>query len=412
MALHSTVTQGKIQYRFKEDNLALSEPNKFKPGELRAEEMIINLGPQHPSTHGVLRLEVISDGEVVKQVVPHIGYLHRCFEKHAENLPYNQVIPFVDRMDYVASMNSEHAFAMGVERMLGISEQIPKRVEYIRVLVAELNRIASHLIAIGTYGLDLGAFTPMFWIMRDREHLLRMLEWTCGARLLYNYIWIGGLYYDIPVGFEERCKQFLEYFRPHLKELEQLLVENKIFIDRTANVGVLPLPLAINCGATGPMLRGSGLRFDLRKVDGYSVYPELEFEIPIGEGKMGAVGDCWDRTWVRVREIHESMKIIEQCIKKLEGEHKRTRDFDPQAMVPKKIRPKAQDFYVRAENPKGELGFFFRADGKNDIPFRCKGRSCCFVNLSILEEISKGVLIADLIAILGSIDIVLGEVDR
>jgi NADH-quinone oxidoreductase subunit D len=411
MALHSTVTQGKIQYRYKDDNLENSEPNKFRPGDLRSEEMIINIGPQHPSTHGVLRLEVISDGEVIKDLVPHIGYLHRCFEKHAESLPYNQVIPFVDRMDYVASMNSEHAYAMGVEKMLGITN-LPKRVEYIRVLVAELNRIASHLIAIGTYGLDVGAFTPMFWAMRDREHILRMLEWTCGARLLYNYIWIGGLYYDVPVGFEDKCSEFVTYFTPKLKELEVLLVDNKIFIDRTANVGVLPLDLAINCGATGPMLRGSGLRLDLRRTDAYSVYPELDFDIPIGEGKMGTVGDCWDRTWVRVREITESLRIIEQCVVKLTGEHKRTRDFDPQAFVPKKIRPVAQDLYVRGENPKGELGFFFRADGRSDIPFRCKARSCCFVNLSILPELSKGVLIADLIAIVGSLDIVLGEVDR
>lgn len=411
MALHRTVTQDKIQYRYESDNLELSEPNKFKKGDLRSEEMIINVGPQHPSTHGVLRLEVISDGEIIKDIVPHIGYLHRCFEKHAESLPYNQVIPFVDRMDYVASMNSEHAYAMGVEKMLGITG-IPKRIEYIRVLVAELNRIASHLIAIGTYGLDIGAFTPMFWAMRDREHILRLLEWTCGARLLYNYIWIGGLYYDLPVGFEEKCGEFVTYFKPKLKELVQLLVDNKIFIDRTANVGVLPLDLAINCGATGPMLRGSGLRLDLRRTDAYSVYPELDFEIPIGEGKMGTVGDCWDRTWVRVREIQESLRIIEQCIGKLTGEHKRTRDFDPQALVPKKIRPVAQDFYIRAENPKGELGFFFRADGKSDIPFRCKARSCCFVNLSILPELTKGVLIADLIAIVGSLDIVLGEVDR
>lgn len=411
MALHSTVTQNKIQYRPEDGNLELSEPNKFKPGDLRSEEMIINLGPQHPSTHGVLRLEVISDGEIIKDVVPHIGYLHRCFEKHAESLPYNQVIPFVDRMDYVASMNSEHAYAMGVEKMLGITG-LPKRVEYIRVLVAELNRIASHLIAIGTYGLDLGAFTPMFWAMRDREHILRMLEWTCGARLLYNYIWIGGLYYDVPVGFEEKCSEFVAYFKPKLRELEDLLINNKIFIDRTANVGVLPLDLAINCGATGPMLRGSGLRLDLRKIDAYSVYPELEFDVPIGEGKMGTTGDCWDRTWVRAQEIHQSIRIIEQCVAKLTHEHKRTRDFDPQALVPKKIRPAAQDLYVRAENPKGELGFFFRADGKSDIPFRCKARSCCFVNLSILPEISKGVLIADLIAIVGSLDIVLGEVDR
>jgi NADH-quinone oxidoreductase subunit D len=400
------------QYIYKEDNLTDSEPNKFNYNELKSEEMIINLGPQHPSTHGVLRLEVLSDGEIIKDVVPHIGYLHRCFEKHAERLPYNQVIPFVDRMDYVAAMNSEHAYAMGVERMMGITDQIPKRVEYIRVLVAEMNRIASHLIAVGTYGLDLGAFTPFFWIMRDREHILRLLEWVSGARMLYNYIWIGGLFYDLPVGFEQRCREFINYFTPKVGELETLLVNNKIFIDRTANVGVLPLNLAINSGITGPMLRGSGLRFDLRRVDGYSVYPELEFEIPIGEGKMGTVGDCWDRTWVRVREIYESLRIMRQCLDKLEGEHKRTRDFDPQSVVPKKIRPKAQELYVRAENPKGELGFYFIADGKSDIPFRCKARACSFVNLSVLPELSRGVLIADLIAILGSIDIVLGEVDR
>jgi NADH-quinone oxidoreductase subunit D len=400
------------QYIYKPDNLIDSEPNKFNVSELKSEEMILNLGPQHPSTHGVLRLEVLSDGEIVKDVIPHIGYLHRCFEKHAESLPFNQIIPFVDRMDYVAAMNSEHAYAMGVERMLGISDQIPKRVEYIRVLVAEMNRIASHLIAVGTYGLDLGAFTPFFWIMRDREHILRLLEWASGARMLYNYIWIGGLFYDLPVGFEQRCREFIRYFRPKVKELETILVDNKIFIDRTANVGVLPLDLAINSGITGPMLRASGLRFDLRRVDGYSVYPELEFEVPIGEGKMGQLGDCWDRTHVRVREIYESLKIMEQCLDRLEGEHKRTREFDPQAIVPKKIRPKAQELYVRAENPKGELGFFFRADGRSDIPFRCKARACSFVNLSILPEISRGVLIADLIAILGSIDIVLGEVDR
>jgi len=402
----------RIQYQYKVENLALSEPGKFDVASLRPEEMIVNLGPQHPSTHGVLRLEVLMDGEVIKEVVPHIGFLHRCFEKHAENLPYNQVIPFVDRLDYVAAMNNEHAYAMGVERMLGISAQIPKRVEYIRVLVAELNRVASHFIAIGTYGMDIGAFTPFLWMVRDREHILRLLEWASGARLLYNYMWIGGLFYDLPVGFEERCAQFIHYINPKLSEIERLLINNKIFIERTANVGVLPLELAINSGVTGPMLRASGLRFDLRKVDGYSVYPELDFSIPIGEGKMGQVGDCWDRTWVRVQEIHESVKIITQCLDKLTKEHRRTTEFDPQALVPKKIRPKAQDFYIRAENPKGELGFFFRADGRSDIPFRCKVRSCCFVNLSVLPEISKGVLLADLIAILGSIDIVLGEVDR
>ncbi len=406
------MSSDKVQYQYNPEGLKLSEPNKFRVEDLRTEEMIINLGPQHPSTHGVLRLEVLLDGEIIRDVVPHIGYLHRCFEKHAENLPYNQVIPFVDRLDYVAAMNCEHVYAMGVERMLGISEQIPKRVEYIRVLMAELNRISSHFIAIGTYGMDTGAFTPFFWVMRDREHILRLLEWASGARLLYNYMWIGGLYYDVPIGFEERCAEFLRYIKPKLRELDEILIDNRIFVERTANVGVLPLDLAINCGVTGPMLRASGLRYDLRRVDAYSVYPELDFDIPIGEGKMGSVGDCWDRTWVRMQEIRESIRIAEQCVERLTSDHQRTRDFDPQAMVPKKIRPKAQDFYVRGESPKGELGFFFRADGKSDIPFRCKCRSCSFVNLSVLPEISKGVLIADLIAIIGSIDVVMGEVDR
>lgn len=395
-----------------ESFLTKSEPLKYRESDLKTEEMIINLGPQHPSTHGVLRLEVVTDGEIVVDVIPHMGYLHRCFEKHAESLAYNQTIPYTDRMDYVAAMNNEWTFVMGVERMLGIDKEIPKRIEYIRVLVAELNRLASHFIAIGTYGMDIGAFTPFLWMMRDREHILRMLEWASGARMLYNYIWVGGLFYDLPVGFEERAKEFVHYLKPKLKDSEDLLINNKIFIERTANVGILPRDLAINYGVTGPMLRGSGLRFDLRKVDGYSVYPELDFDVPIGSGKMGTQGDCWDRNWVRYEECWQSIKIIEQCVEKLFGEQKRTRDFDPRALVPKKIRPKAQDFYVRAENPKGELGFFFRADGRSDQPFRCKGRAPSFSNLSVIAEISKGCMLGDLFAILGSMDLNMGEVDR
>ncbi len=401
-----------ITYEYSEQHLSASEPLKFSEKDLKSEEMIFNLGPQHPSTHGVLRLEVITDGEIVKDVVPHIGYLHRCFEKHAEKLPFNQTLPFTDRMDYVAAMNNELAFAMGVERMLGIEKEIPKRVEYIRVLVAELNRLASHFVAIGTYAMDIGAITPFLWMMRDRETILRMLEWVSGARMLYNYIWVGGLYYDLPVGFEEQCKKFCAYLIPKFDDLEKLLISNKIFIDRTANVGVIDRDLAINYGVTGPILRGSGMKYDLRKVDGYSVYPELEFDIPVGKGEMGTTGDCWDRTWVRMQECRESVKIMEQCIAQLMGEHKRTKEFDPRALVPKKIRPKAQDFYVRAENPKGELGFFFRADGKSDIPTRCKARAPSFSNLSILPEISRGVMLADLFAIVGSLDLVMGEVDR
>lgn len=401
-----------IQYKYDPKHLQKSEPTVYQEGDLKTGEMLINIGPQHPSTHGVLRLEVITNGEIIVDVIPHLGYLHRCFEKHVESVPFNQAIPYVDRMDYVAAMNSEHAWAMGVERMLGISDKIPKRVEYIRVLVAELNRIASHFVAIGTYGLDIGAFTPFLWMMRDREHIQRMLEWVSGARMLYNYIWIGGLFYDLPVGFEERCGEFVKYLKPKLKDVDDLLITNKIFIDRTANVGNLPLDLAINYGVTGPMLRASGLKYDLRKVDEYSVYPEIDFDIPVGKGEVGSVGDCWDRTWVRMQECKESLKIIEQCLARLTSDHKRTRDFDPRELVPKKIRPKAQDFYIRSENPKGELGYFFRTDGRSDIPVRCKARSCSFNNLSVLAEISQGVMVADLVAIIGSIDFVLGEVDR
>ncbi len=377
-----------------------------------AEEMVINMGPQHPSTHGVLRLQLVTDGELVKEVIPHLGYLHRCFEKHAESMNYGKTIPFTDRMDYLASMNNSHAFVMGVERMLGIDQRIPKRVEYIRVLVCELNRIASHLIAIGTYGIDIGAFTPFMWCFRDREHIMNMLEWASGSRMLYNYIWVGGLFYDLPVGFEDRCLEFVRYFGPKIDELDELLTQNRIFISRTANIGVLPADVAINYGCSGPMLRASGIKWDLRRIDGYSVYPEIEFDIPVGKGEMGKVGDCWDRFKVRVDEIRESVRIVEQSLQRLRHDLKRTADFDPRALVPKKVNLKAQDYYVRAENPKGELGFYFVTQEKSDIPKRVKARGPSFSNLSVLPALSRGVLIADLIAILGSIDIVLGEVDR
>jgi len=379
---------------------------------MQTEFMTINIGPQHPSTHGVLRLEVVTDGELVMKVTPHMGYLHRCFEKHAEALPYPQILPYTDRLDYLASINNNFAFCMGVEEMLGLTGKLPKRIEYIRVLTAELNRIASHMIALGTYGMDIGAWTPFLWTFRDREHIMNLLEWASGARMLYNYIWVGGLFYDLPVGFEERCNEFIAYFGPKMDELDRLLTDNAIFIQRTANVGVLPLHTAVNFGCSGPVLRGSGLAWDLRRVDGYSVYPELEFDIPVGTGAMGTVGDCWDRYKVRVDEVRESMRIISQCTGALLKQYPRTPDFDPRALCPPKARPKAQEYYARAENPRGELGYYFVADGKSDIPQRCKVRAPSFCNLAVLPEISQGVLIADLVAILGSIDIVLGEVDR
>lgn len=394
------------------DLLRRASPNKRKLEDLGSEEMVINIGPQHPSTHGVLRLEVVTDGELVLEVIPHLGYLHRCFEKHCESLNYAQIIPYTDRMDYLASMNNNLAFVMGVEKMLGLNGKLPKRIEYIRVLVCELNRIGSHLIAVGTFGMDIGAWTPFLWAFQDREHIMSLLEWVSGARMLYNYIWVGGLFHDLPPGFEDRCREFCDYFLPRLEELNRLLTENHIFIQRTANIGVLPLPVAVNYGCSGPVIRGSGLAWDLRRVDGYSVYPELEFEIPIGRGQMGTVGDTWDRYKVRVDEMKESVAIIRQCLDRLTGEHARIPGFDPRAMCPSKIRPPQGEMYSRAENPRGELGYYIIADGKKDIPLRVKARAPSFCNLSVLPEITRGVLIADLVAIIGSIDIVLGEVDR
>jgi len=369
---------------------------------VKTEEMVLNMGPQHPSTHGVLRLELTLDGEIITKVVPHIGYLHRCFEKHCEVMTYPQVIPYTDRMDYLAAMGNEFGYVIGVEKLLGI--QVPERVEYIRVIMAELQRIASHLVAIGTYGADIGAFTPFLYCFRDRERILNLFEITCGARLLYNYIWIGGLSHDLHPDFIRLTKEFIREFKPNLKELNNILTYNKIFIDRTANVGILPLETAINFGITGPMLRASGLRWDLRKDDTYSVYNKFDFEIPVGKGKMGTVGDSWDRYYVRVLEMEESIKIIEQAIAQLP-------DGDVTSAIPKKIKPPVGHIYSRVENPRGELGYFIISDGSTS-PFRVKVRAPSFVNLQIMDELCRGHLVADVIAILGSVDIVLGEVDR
>ncbi|HTK82204.1 MAG TPA: NADH-quinone oxidoreductase subunit D [Bacteroidota bacterium] len=379
-------------------------PIKTSTGRpLRKEEMVINMGPQHPSTHGVLRLEVVLDGEIVVDVIPHMGYLHRCFEKHSEHMTnYQQVIPYADRMDYLASMNNDWGYALAVERLLKI--EVPPRVEYIRVIMAELQRIASHLIAVGTYGIDMGAFTPFLWCFRDRERILDLFEMTCGARLLYNYIWVGGLSHDIPPGFVDKAKAFCKYFLPNIKELNDLLTYNTIFVKRTADIGVLPADVAINYACSGPMLRGSGVSFDLRRDDPYGVYDKFEWNVEVGKGEMGTLGDCWDRYIVRVREMEQSVKIIEQALAAIpEG--------DVQSALPKRIRPDAGEIYVRTETPRGELGFYVISDG-SATPYRVKARAPAFVNLSVMSEISRGCMIADLVAIVGSVDIVLGEVDR
>lgn len=370
---------------------------------LRREEMAINMGPQHPSTHGVLRLELVLEGEIVVDVIPHIGYLHRCFEKHAEAMNnYQQVIPYCDRLDYLSSMNMDWAYVIAVEKLLGI--KVPERVEYIRVIMAELQRIASHLVAVGTYGLDVGAFTPFLYCFRDRERILDLFEMTCGARLLYNYIWVGGLAFDLPAGFIDKAKAFCEYFRPNIKELNDLLTYNEIFVKRTADVGILPADVAIAYGCSGPMLRGSGVDFDLRRDDPYSIYDRFNWKVQVGKGEVGTVGDCWDRYIVRIREMEQSVNIIEQALQQIPA-------GDVFSAVPKRIRPNPGDVYARSESPRGEMGFYIVSDG-SATPYRVKARSPAFVNLSVLPEICKGYMIADVVAIAGSVDIVLGEVDR
>ena len=369
---------------------------------LATEEMILNMGPQHPSTHGVLRLELLLEGEIIKKVTPHIGYLHRCFEKHAEVMSYPQVIPYTDRMDYLASMGNEFGYAVAVEKLLDL--KVPERVEYIRVIMAEFQRIASHLVALGTYGADIGAFTPFLFCFRDREKILHLFEITCGARLLYNYIWIGGLSHDLHPDFIRLAKEFVAYFRPKVVELNDLLTNNQIFIERTANVGILPADVAINYGISGPMLRGSGFKWDIRRNDPYSIYEKFDFDIPVGDGRMGTVGDSWDRYYVRILEMEESLKIIEQALEQIpEG--------NISEAVPKRVKPPVGEVYARVENPRGELGYYIISDGTVN-PFRVKVRAPSFVNLAIMDELCRGHMVADVIAILGSVDIVLGEVDR
>lgn len=370
---------------------------------LNAEEMVLNMGPQHPSTHGVLRLKLKTDGEIVSHIEPVIGYLHRCFEKHGENIEYQMVTPFTDRCDYLASMNNAHAYAMAVEKLMGI--ELPERVEYLRVIFAELQRIASHLVAVGTFGLDVGAITPFIYCFRERETILDLFEMASGARLLYNYIWIGGLAHDIPPGFVEKAYEFLDYFDDRVQEYNRILTGNKIFIERSADVGVLPADVAINYGVTGPILRASGVDHDLRRVQPYSIYDRFDFKTIVGNGEMGTVGDCWDRYYVRVLEMEESAKIVRQALDQLPAEG------DVGAAVPKKIRPPKGEVYFRSENPRGELGYYIISDGSN-VPFRVKMRSPAFCNLSVINEIGAGWMISDVIAILGSLDIVLGEIDR
>jgi len=369
---------------------------------LQTQELMVNMGPQHPSTHGVLRLLVTTDGEVVTNVKPILGYLHRCKEKIAEKITYPQYVPYTDRLDYVSACSNNLAYCLTVEKALKL--EVPLRAQYIRIIVAELTRISSHLIAFGTYGLDVGAITPFLYAFREREVIMNLFEYLCGSRLTCNYVRIGGVARDIDKKFVDDTTNFLNIFENKIKDYNDLLSYNRIFSQRTKGIGIIPLNLAIKYGLTGPNLRASGLPLDIRKTKPYSSYDKIQFDVPIGKNGIGIVGDCWNRYFVRIEEMIQSAKIIRRALSALP-----TGPFA--SKVPRIIKPPKCEVYESIENPRGELGFYLISDN-SDKPFRLKIRAPSFSNLSILEEIGKGVLIADLIAILGSLDIVLGEIDR
>jgi len=369
---------------------------------LRTEEMIINMGPQHPSTHGVIRFVLTTDGEVIFKAVPDIGYLHRGLEKIAEKVNYPSFMPFTDRLDYLASINCNHGWAKAIETLMGI--EVPKRAQYIRVITDELNRIISHLIAIGCFPLDIGAVTPFVYTLREREYVNDLIEMLCGARLTYNFSRIGGVAYDIPDGFFEKVKSFLDQFEKTLIEYDNLISFNQIFIDRLANLAVISDKEAISYGLVGPNLRASGVNFDLRRDIPYSIYPELDFDVVSGDGRFGKLGDCYDRYYIRIKEIKESIKILRQCMEKIpEGE--------VMAKVPRLIKPPAGEIYSALEAPRGELGFYVISDG-TDKPTRVKFRTGSFASMSIIESVSRGLMIADMVALIGSLDIIAPEIDR
>ena len=362
-----------------------------------SDEFLLNVGPQHPATHGVLRVVVTMDGEVVKDLVPHIGYVHRGLEKLFENRTWEQIIPFTDRTDYLSAIANNFAYVMAVERLLGI--EVPKKVEYIRVLMAELNRISSHLLWLAAYGLDMGAFTPFLYAFRDREEINEMIEEASGGRLTTNYFRVGGFIHDLPKEFFPRLKKFIARFSGAVNELDTLLVENAIFVARTRGVGVIDRDAAVSYGMTGPCLRASDAPFDVRRDMPYSIYSTLDFEIPLGRN-----GDTWDRSWVRIEEMRQSLAILRQAMEGFpEGDHR--------ARVPRNIEPPAGEVYSAVEGPRGEIGFYIVSDGSRK-PYRVKMRKPSFSNFSALAEILRGLKIADLVAVMGSLDLVVPEIDR
>lgn len=366
---------------------------------LRTEPMTVNVGPQHPSTHGVFRVRITFDGEEIVEVEPVFGYLHRGTEKLAEERNYVQIVTLTDRLDYTSSMINNQAYCLAVEQLLDIAP--PPRGQYLRTLTAELQRIASHLIAVGFFVQELGALgTPLMYSFRSRERILELFEMLCGARITVSYMRPGGVFADTPPEFWPALERFLADFAVEFAEIEQLLLENEILMMRTRGVSPLPAEVAINCSVSGPVLRASGVNWDWRKQEPYDAYDRMEFEVPVGVN-----GDNYDRFWVRMQEVHQSLRIIRQCIAQIEP--------GPVRMdLPLVLRPEAgRESYGRVEASKGELGFYLVSDG-GVAPYRCKIRSPSLLNLTVTEHLLVGWKLADMIVSLGSVDINMGEVDR
>jgi NADH-quinone oxidoreductase subunit D len=388
--------------------------------DVRTDEMLVSMGPQHPSTHGVLRVLLRTDGEIVTEATPHIGYLHRSAEKIGESITPRQFLPYTDRLDYLAAMSMNLGWALCVEKLLGI--KVSEKTRHLRVMIAELSRIASHLVAASSSGLDLGSFTPFTWTFREREKIVDLFEDVCGARLTYSYIAPGGVTGDLPAGWLQKCEKFLDEFTPVIDELHAMLTNNAIFIHRMAGVGVMPAEMAIDYGCTGPVLRGSGVDWDLRRdgepictqmYDGYrwhvivqtdGSYPTDHVYPPVP--REAVLGDSWHRYFVRMLECVQSMDLIRQGIDKYSSAGG---EVDKPIDIKKKL-PKGEA-YIETEAPKGQMGFMIVSDG-TPVPWRVRIRSSSFCNLSTVSAVCRGVFVADLPAILASLDIVLGEIDR
>ncbi len=366
------------------------------------EEMILNFGPQHPSTHGVINFLVETDGEVLKRATPDVGYLHRSIEKIGEIVGYPGFMPYTDRVDYVAAMFANEGYAIAVERLLKV--EVPARAQWLRAISCELCRIASHLVSVGTMTMDIGAFTPMVHGLRERETINDLIEALCGARLTYNYHRIGGVAYDLPEGWKDRTLAFLDHFDKFLVEFDRLISFNHLYQKRLGGIAVIPGPMAIDYGLSGPNLRGSGVDWDLRKSMPYGAYPNFQFEVPVGKGWAGAVGDSYDRYYVRCLEMAESSKIVRQALQTIpEGEI--------MAKVPRIMKPEAGEAVGRVESARGEIGYYVVSDGTAKA-YRVRARTGSFTAMGIIEDISHGLMIADLVALIASLDVVAPEIDR